>query len=525
MMNSCQRGRQPRTSLSCVSLFLFSLCALCLCGSFSFAAEIVVGSKSFTESVILGELIAQLARGAGAQAKHRAELGGTPVLWNALLQGAIDVYPEYTGTITQEILAGQGVQGEEALRRTLLAQHGIRMSRPLGFNDTYAIGMKAELAAKLGIEKISDLRNHPDLRIGFTNEFMERGDGWPSLRDRYQLPQTNVRGMEHALAYRGLESGAIDVTDIYTTDADVQYYQLRLLRDDLQHFPRYYAVLLYRDAWAKQAESLEKAILQLEGRISELDMVAMNSRAKPKEGGRVPESRVAADFLAQNPFFHSDTSAETTALATEKNVAQLIIAATGEHLLLVAISLAAAILVAVPLGVLAARQPLVGQFALASVGVIQTIPSLALLVFLIPFFGLGSEPAIVALFLYSLLPIVRNTYAGLHDIPLNLNESADALGLPGAARLRLIELPLAARSILAGIKTSAVINVGTATLGGIIGAGGYGQIIMTGVRLDNIPMILEGAVPAAVLALLVQGLFELAERRAVPKGLQLQAEA
>jgi osmoprotectant transport system permease protein len=504
------------------------MCSLCLCGSFSsvFAAEpeVVVGSKTFTESVVLGELIAHLARGAGAKVKHRAELGGTPVLWNALLQGAIDVYPEYTGTITQEILAAERLQGDEAVRRAL-AKRGIRISRPLGFNNTYAIGMKEELAAKLKIEKISDLRNHPDLRMGFTNEFMERGDGWPSLRDRYQLPQKNVRGMEHALAYPGLENRAIDVTDLYTTDAEIQYHQLRLLQDDLQHFPRYYAVLLYRDSWAKQAEAVEKAILQLEGRISRSDIIEMNSRAKPKEGERVSESRVAADFLAENPFFHVDVGGPTAAAPTEKNVAQIIVAATGEHLLLVAISLAAAILVAVPLGILAARQPAAGQLTLAGVGIIQTIPSLALLVFLIPLFGLGTEPAIVALFLYSLLPIVRNTYAGLRDIPVNLTESADALGLPRSARLRMIELPLASRSILAGIKTSAVINVGTATLGGIIGAGGYGQIIMTGVRLYNIPMILQGAVPAAVLALLVQGLFELAERWAVPKGLQLRPEA
>jgi osmoprotectant transport system permease protein len=161
---------------------------------------------------------------------------------------------------------------------------------------------------------------------------------------------------------------------------------------------------------------------------------------------------------------------------------------------------------------------------LAIVGIVQTIPSLALLVFLIPFLGIGGLPAMVALFLYSLLPIVRNTYAGLHDIPIQIRESAEALGLRAAARLRLVELPMAARAILAGIKTSAVINVGTATLGALIGAGGYGQPILTGIRLDDLGLILEGAVPAAVLALLVQGLFELAERWLVPRGLRLKGE-
>ncbi|MGE0747508.1 MAG: ABC transporter permease, partial [Rhodospirillales bacterium] len=196
---------------------------------------------------------------------------------------------------------------------------------------------------------------------------------------------------------------------------------------------------------------------------------------------------------------------------------------TVEHLRLVAVSLAAAILVAVPLGIVAARRPRMGQALLAAVGVIQTIPSLAILVFMIPLLGIGGPPAIVALFLYSLLPIVRNTYAGLHDVPPSLRESADAMGLNPGARLRLVELPLAARSILAGIKTAAVINVGTATLGALIGAGGYGQPILTGIRLDDVGLILEGAVPAAVLALLVQGMFEVAERRIIPRGLRVRA--
>ncbi|MCA9245391.1 MAG: ABC transporter permease, partial [Phycisphaerales bacterium] len=160
-----------------------------------------------------------------------------------------------------------------------------------------------------------------------------------------------------------------------------------------------------------------------------------------------------------------------------------------------------AILVAVPLGIAAAKWQRGGQAILGTVGVIQTVPSLVLFVILIPFLGIGPWPAIFALFLYSLLPIVRNTYAGLHDIPGSLQESAQALGLPATARLRLVELPLAARSILAGVKTAAVINVGTATLGGLISAGGYGDPIFTGIRLDRHDLLLEGAIPAAMLAL------------------------
>ena len=158
------------------------------------------------------------------------------MLWNALLRGDIDAYVEYTGTLAEEILAGSGIRGEEAIRAALAAR-GVGMSRPLGFNNTYAIGMREAVAESLGIETLSDLRRHPDLRFGLTNEFMDRGDGWPSLRQHYRLPQREVRGVDHDLAYRGLESGTIQVMDLYSTDAEIAYYGLRILDDDLRYFP------------------------------------------------------------------------------------------------------------------------------------------------------------------------------------------------------------------------------------------------------------------------------------------------
>jgi osmoprotectant transport system permease protein len=477
------------------------------------APKVQVGSKKFTESVILGEMATQLARSTGAEpVVHRRQLGGTQVLWKALVRGYIDVYPEYTGTISEEILAGQDLPDEEAMRRAL-AERGVRMSRSLGFNDTYAIGMKKERARDLGIEKISDLRSHPDLKFGFSEEFMNRKEGWPSLRTHYDLPQSYVRRLDHDLAYNSLKSGATDATDVYSTDAEIRYHGLRVLEDDLHHFPAYQAVWLYRADLEEREPDVVRVLRGLEGRISEAAMIDMNAQAKNKEHN-VPESQVAAEFLA--------ATLGIQVAVMEEGVVKELLRHTVEHLYLVAISLAAAIVIAVPLGIVAARRPAVGQVILSVVGIIQTIPSLALLVMLIPLLGIAEKPAIVALFLYSLLPIVRNTYAGLHDIPVSIRETAQALGLPPAARLRLVELPLAARAILAGIKTSAVINVGTATLGAIIGAGGYGEPILTGIRLDDVGLILQGAIPAAVLALLVQGLFELAERRLVPKGLRLK---
>ncbi|WP_420885420.1 glycine betaine ABC transporter substrate-binding protein [Candidatus Scalindua japonica] len=476
----------------------------------SSTAEIKIGSKKFTESVILGEIVTHLIKSTGKQPVYMRELGGTRVLWNALKKGEIDIYPEYTGTISEEILAGEGVYSEEEIRQAL-TKHHIKMTKALGFNNTYAIGMNKEVAEELKIQKISDLRHYPDLKFGFGNEFMDRGDGWPALRKIYNLPQKNVRGLDHDLAYRGLEKGSIQAIDIYSTDARIKYYGLRLLEDDLNHFPMYNAVILYRSDLEKRAPYVVAVLKELQSKINESEMIKMNSRANLE---MVSESKIASDFLLEKLSLQTEFF--------EESAIRRLMRHTGEHLFLVAISLSAAIIISIPLGILSAKLPKLGQIVLGIVGVIQTIPSLAILVFMIPLLGIGGPPAIMALFLYSVLPIVSNTYTGLHDIRPQIRESAEALGLPSVARLRLIELPMVSRSILAGIKTSAVINIGTATLGALIGAGGYGQLILTGIRLDNISLILQGAVPAAILALIAQGCFEALEKFFVPKGLRLK---
>jgi osmoprotectant transport system permease protein len=472
------------------------------------APEVRVGSKKFTESVLLGEAAAQLVEQAGAVAVRRAELGGTRVLWEALLRGDVDVYPEYTGTLAREILAGQALPDEAALRAALRAR-GVALSRSLGFEDTYAIGMRRDRAAALGIRAISDLARHPGLRLAFTSEFLDRADGWPALRDRYRLPQRDPRGLDHDVAYRALAGGEVDATDLYSTDAEILRYDLLVLEDDLRAFPEYRAVLVYRADLEARAPAAVAAMLRLEGAIDAPAMIAMNARARLD---RIPASAVAAAFLGER--------LGVAVAVRERGLWSRLALRTGEHLALVGVALALAILLAVPMGVWAARRPRAGRLVLGAVGVVQTVPSLALLVFMLPLLGIGARPAVAALVLYGLLPIVRNTHAGLTGIPPALRESAEALGLPPGARLRLVELPLALPAILAGVKTSAVIAVGTATLGALIGAGGYGQPILTGIRLASTPLILEGAVPAALLALAVQGLFDLAERRLVPRGLR-----
>ena len=342
---------------------------------------------------------------------------------------------------------------------------------------------------------------------------MNRGDGWPGLRSHYGLSPRQVRGLNHDLAYRGLESETLQVIDLYATDAEIEYYGLRVIEDDRHYFPEYHAVILYRKELEESSPMAVDSIMELAGKIPPGEMVKMNARAKLD---RLPETQVAADFLYQVFGTEIDIKKERPIQKFLEN--------TKEHLMLVVISLSSAILFSIPLGILAQRKARLGKFILGVAGLIQTIPSLALLVFMIPLLGIGSPPAILALFLYSLLPIIRNTHTGLQNISGDIRDSAEALGLSPQATLWRIELPLASQTILAGIKISAVINVGTATLGALIGAGGYGQPILTGIRLDDLGLILQGAVPAAVLALLVQGMFEWGGNMIVPRGLRLKKE-
>ncbi|WP_036255572.1 glycine betaine ABC transporter substrate-binding protein [Methylocapsa acidiphila] len=502
---------------SCKSIVFIALLVAALAGPASTSAnaansgpEIRIGSKKFTESVILAEMAASLAASAGATVIHRQELGGTRLVWDALLAHEIDVYPEYAGTLAREILANEHVVDEQSLEGAL-AKRGLRVSRSLGFNDSYALGMMRQTAERLRISKISDLARHPSLRFGMSDEFLDRADGWPALHSAYGLSAPDVRGVDHDIAYKGLVDGAIDVIDLYTTDAEIGRYQIQVLEDDRRHFLDNEAVLIYRIDLEQSAPNALRAMLQLQGRIKDSAMVEMNGTVKFEQR---TEADVAAQFVATNFGIANPTHNE--------GLAARLLRRTGEHLRLTLLSLAAAIAVALPLGVVAAWRPTFGHIILALVSIVQTIPSLALLVFMIPLLGIGALPAIAALFLYSLLPIVRNTASGIMNIPLSIHNSAVALGLTPMRRLRLIEIPLASPTILAGIKTAAVINVGTATLGALIGAGGYGQPILTGIRLDNFNLILEGAAPAALLALFVEGLFELAERRLVPRGLRLR---
>jgi osmoprotectant transport system permease protein len=464
---------------------------------------ITVGSKRFTESYILGEILRETAARAGARAAHKPGLGNTGIVFAALQAGAIDLYPEYTGTIAREILKLAGNPPLDELNRHL-APLGFGAAVPLGFNNAYALAMREEQAARLGIRTLSDLARHPALRLGLTQEFIGRADGWPGLKAAYGLPFPTPTGIDHGLAYEAIAAGRIDVKDVYSTDAKIERYGLRVLEDDRGFFPKYDAVLMYRLDLPQRAPRAWQALAGLEGRIDARRMIRLNAAA---ELDGLTFAQAAA------LFFDGATQGARRTFASAlfgPDFWRL----TREHLVLVAVSLAAAVLIGVPLGVLAAKVRAAGQPILAAVGLIQTVPSLALLAFLIAALGrIGTAPALVALFLYALLPIVRNTHSGIEGIRPGMRQAALALGLRPRDRLLAIELPLASPTILAGVKTSAVINVGTATIAAFIGAGGYGERIVQGLALNDHGMLLAGALPAAALALAVQGAFELAERR------------
>lgn len=480
--------------------------ALLFCAASVLQAEpIIIGSKKFTESYVLAEIAKRSLGAAGLQVEHRPGMGGTIILWEALRTRQIGLYPEYTGTIAEEILQQPGLPLEAM--RAELAKSGVAMSGELGFNNTYALVMQRATATRLAIHNISDLRSHPELKFGFTHEFLDRKDGWQRLAERYGLPTQSVNGIDHGLGYQALRNGSIDVKDAYSTDAKISENDLVSLADDLAFFPQYKAVFLYRQTLPASAIG---ALHRLEGTLDEARMIRLNAEAE-----RTKDYSRAADL-----YFGANG---TPTSSKREGLQHKLMRWTGRHLQLAGISLLLSIVVGVPLGIAASRGGAIGHVILSVTSAVQTIPSLALLALLVPvpFFGISARTAIAALFLYGLLPIVRNTATGLQDIAQPIRESAVALGLSASTQLRQIYLPMASRSILAGIKTSAVINIGTATLAALIGAGGLGEPIISGLNLNDHATILQGAIPAAILALLVQWSFDLLDRVLIPKGLRL----
>jgi osmoprotectant transport system permease protein len=494
-----------------VTVPLAAALALAVTTAAAAPAELRVGSKRFAESLLLGEIATQtIAAVPGESARHEAALGGTAVTMTALENDSIDLYPEYLGTMKDALLHDPAAPDDE-LAATLAAK-GLAMTASLGFEDGYALAVRRAEASSRGLTRLSDLAHHPELRIGVSPEFLGRADGWPGLARAYGLEAFKPAAFEHALAYRAIAGGSLDVTDAYTTDAAMETYDLVPLADDRHFFPSYAAVFVYRVHARDEHPRAFAALDALAGKLDTATVVRLN-RAIETDGK-------TAAAVARTWLHPDDRAADVAAPSFLAGTLEVIRTDGPQHLFLVLVSLLAATLVGVPLGIIARRRRVLGALLLGSAGLVQTVPSLALLCFMIPLFGIGTGPALAALFLYGLLPIARNTLTGLSSIPPELAESAEALGLPPRVVLVRVTLPMASPTILAGVKTSAILAVGTATLAAFVGAGGFGVPISTGLGLNDTRLVLEGALPAALLALVAQGLFVLLERVVVPRGLR-----
>ena len=491
---------------------------------------IVVASKPFGESYLLAEMFAQLLESRGFNVERRPGLGATEIAFAALRTGAIDVYPEYTGTGLVAILHDTLPDAVAADPRAVFAHvsqrfedaYQTRWLPPLGFENTYAIAVTKATARRFHLSTLSDLaRESPHLTAGFTADFIGRSDGLVGLSRVYGLRPRAVRPLAPAVKYQALASGGVDVIDGYSTDGLLARYDLVTLVDDRHFFPPYEAAALVSQQLERDSPSAIATLTLLSGRLDVQTMRQLNRRVEV-DGEDV--KRVGGDELralglvgGKQPTPGARSSVQRSSFWSYLwDRRATIFSLTMRHLLLVAIALAAAVIVAVPLGLGLERARRVAEPAIGTLGVLQTIPSIALLAFMIPLLGVGVTPALIALWLYALYPIARGTYSGVRDADPDAVAAAEALGTTPRQRLLWVRLPLAAPVIMAGIRTAAVITVGAATLAAFIGAGGLGEPIVAGLALADTRMILSGALPAAVLALAVDGLLAVVEGLIAP---------
>lgn len=495
---------------------------------------VVVGSKPFGESYLLAELFAQLLEARGLPVRRTFGLGGTEIIFPALRQGAIDVFPEYTGSGLLVILKAPPVSDPAAVfdlvSREFARQYDVRWLAPLGFENTYAMSIRTEMAERLGLRTLSDFAQvSGDMRAGFTADFIGLPDGLPGLRAAYGLAPKTVSALAPAVKYQALVDGQVDIIDAYSTDGLLARYPLTVLVDDRHFFPPYDAAAVVRGALARERPAAVAALSELSGRLDVTRMRALNARVETN-GESV--ATVAHDALVALALVAGTASPAAPATPREQTSLARYLwerrAAIGamslRHLWLAGVSLAAAMLVGVTGGVALSRTRW-AEPVTRGVGLLQTVPGIALLAFMLPVLGIGTAPAVAALFLYSLYPIVRNTVTGVRGADRGVIDAADALGMTSWQVLTWVRVPLAIPVIMAGIRTAAVINVGTATLAAFVGGGGLGDPIVAGLALADSRMVLSGAIPAAALAVLVDVTLAGVQRALTPSALREQLES
>ena len=486
---------------------------------------VVVGSKPFGESYLLAELFAQILEARGLPVRRAFGLGGTEIVFPALRQGAIDVFPEYTGSGLLVILKAPPVSDPavvfDTISREFARQYDVRWLAPLGFENTYAMSVRTELADRLGLRTLSDFaRVSGEMRAGFTADFIGLPDGLPGLRAAYGLAPKTVSALAPAVKYQALVDGQVDIIDAYSTDGLLARYPLTVLEDDRHFFPPYDAAAVVRGALARERPAAVAALAELSGRFDVTRMRRLNARV---EVNGEPMATVARDALVELGLVAGTATVASTGPAPQVSLVRYlwdrrasIAAMSARHLWLAGVSLAGAILVGGLAGVALSRSRW-AEPVTRGVGLLQTVPGIALLAFMLPVLGIGTAPAIAALFLYSLYPIVRNTVTGVREADRGAIEAAEALGMTPWQVLTWVRVPLAMPVIMAGIRTAAVINVGTATLAAFVGGGGLGDPIVAGLALADSRMVLSGAIPAAALAVLVDVTLSGAQRLLTPK--------
>jgi osmoprotectant transport system permease protein len=526
------RGRQitRRSGQGSLIGFLILLCLIPM--PIRAADTIVVGSKNFMESRLLAEMFAQLIETrTKLTVKRRLGLAGTQVCFEALKTGGIDLYPEYTGTGLVTLLGESPMSDRVAVlnrvRAEFLHRWNIWWLAPLGFDNSYALALRRDRAQALNLRTISDLVHFaPTLKAGFGYEFIERPDGLPGLQQEYGLQFKTVVGMQQTLKYQAAANGDVDLLDVYTTDGRLSVYDFLVLEDDRHFFPPYDAAALVRGETLERYPELASVLSLLTNALTPERMRIWNLRVQ-EQGQPVPQ--VASEML-QDLYLLPDTKAlpassqqrdSQSLFAYMWSMRATLAIRTIEHLGLAGIGLLLGIALAIPVGLLLERWRQGAETMIRIVGMSQTVPSIALLAFMIPLFGVGTLPAIMALWIYSIFPILRNTFTGLRDAAPSVVETGRALGMTEWQILRSVRLPLAAPTIMAGIRTAAIWTLGTATLAAFIGAGGLGVPIVAGLQLADVNLILSGAFPATILALVVDALLAWIERLIKPRGLDL----
>lgn len=293
--------RLKRRSLAVVFLALLVLGAAAGLGlwAISTRGQVVIGAKNFTESRVLAEIMAQAIETRTGLTVDRRELGSTSLCYDGLQSGALHLYPEYSGTLLTDILKeppiADPVKAMEKVRVLLDQKGALQALEPFGLNDTYVLSMRAEDAKSRGIECISDLKKHRDLKAGFTSEFNQRPDGFPGLAKHYGL-EFNAAPVDLAPGhmYGAVVDGHVQIISAFSTDARIQKFGLVQLKDDLQFFPAYQAVPLLRKDFALKHPEVVKALAVLAGKIDDTTMLALNFQADV-EG--IPVKEVARRFM------------------------------------------------------------------------------------------------------------------------------------------------------------------------------------------------------------------------------------